>query len=141
MGYTIVSGNKPSPVALHQNHPILFIEMLKEMPKFYSKSQNEKSTLLCDLVRHLCGHTMKHVLFSGSYFILFDCPSMPMERRLRLSNAQPTVPNIKIKYGYRYSNNIMHFNSFHFRQNETQVFTLLTCDFDYICLCDSEYVN
>ena len=30
MGYTIVSGNKPSPVALHQNHAIIvvFIEML-----------------------------------------------------------------------------------------------------------------
>ena len=28
MGYTIVSGNKPSSVALHQNHAIVFIEML-----------------------------------------------------------------------------------------------------------------
>ena len=28
MGYTIVSGNKPSSVALHQNHAKVFIEIL-----------------------------------------------------------------------------------------------------------------
>ena len=32
-----------SPVALHQKHAIVFIEMLKQMPKFYSKSQNAKN--------------------------------------------------------------------------------------------------
>ena len=44
MGYTIAaSGNKPSSVALHQNHAIhvVFIEMLKQMTTFYSKSQND----------------------------------------------------------------------------------------------------
>ena len=39
MGYTIVSGDKPSAVALHQNHAVVFIEMLYQMTKFYSKSQ------------------------------------------------------------------------------------------------------
>ena len=40
MGYTIVSGNKPSSVTLHQKHAIIvFIEMLKQMLNFYSKSQ------------------------------------------------------------------------------------------------------
>ena len=29
MGYTIVSGKKPSSVSLNQNHTILFIEMLE----------------------------------------------------------------------------------------------------------------
>ena len=43
MGYTIVVGNKPSSVALHQTHAIVFIEMLLQMPKFYSKSQNSKN--------------------------------------------------------------------------------------------------
>ena len=28
MGYTIVLGNKPSSVTLHQNHAVVFIEML-----------------------------------------------------------------------------------------------------------------
>ena len=28
MGYTILSGNKPSSVAIHQNHSKVFIEML-----------------------------------------------------------------------------------------------------------------
>ena len=38
MGYTIVSGNRPSSVALHvhHNHAIVFIEILKQMQKFYS---------------------------------------------------------------------------------------------------------
>ena len=42
MGYTLVSGNKPSSVALHHNHVILFIEMLKQMPTFYYKYQIPK---------------------------------------------------------------------------------------------------
>ena len=36
------NGSKPSQVALHQNHAKLFIEILKQMPKFYSKSHNAK---------------------------------------------------------------------------------------------------
>ena len=39
MGYTIVSGNTPSSVALYQIHAIVFIEM------FYSKSQIAKNQL------------------------------------------------------------------------------------------------
>ena len=35
--------NTPSSVVPHQHHAIVFIEMLKQMPKFYSKSQNAKN--------------------------------------------------------------------------------------------------
>ena len=45
MGYTIVSGNRPSSVALHKNLAIVFIEMFKQMPKFYSKSRNAKKSI------------------------------------------------------------------------------------------------
>ena len=34
MGYTIVSGNKPSSVALHQNHAIILIEMFNKCQSF-----------------------------------------------------------------------------------------------------------
>ena len=43
MGYTLVSGNKPSSVALHQNHIIVFIEMLNKMPNICSKFQYAKN--------------------------------------------------------------------------------------------------
>ena len=46
MGYTIVSDNKPSSVALLQNNAIVFIEMLKQIPWFYSKSQNAKNQVV-----------------------------------------------------------------------------------------------
>ena len=44
IGYIIVQGNKPSSVAIHTNHAIrnilntagTFIEMVKQIPKFYS---------------------------------------------------------------------------------------------------------
>ena len=42
MGYTSVSDNKPSSVALHQNHAIVFIEKLNKMPNICSKSQYAK---------------------------------------------------------------------------------------------------
>ena len=41
--YIIVSGNKTSSVDLHQNHAMIFIEMLKQMQKFYFKPQNAKN--------------------------------------------------------------------------------------------------
>ena len=47
MSYTIVSGNKPSSVALnvHQNRPIVhvFIEMFKKMPSFNLNLKMPKS--------------------------------------------------------------------------------------------------
>ena len=47
MGYTIVSDNKPSSVALYQNHTIVYIEILKEMPNLHSKSQNKFVSIRC----------------------------------------------------------------------------------------------
>ena len=38
----IVSGNTPSPV--NQNHAIVFIEMLKQMLKLYSKSKKRQKS-------------------------------------------------------------------------------------------------
>ena len=46
MGYTIVSGNKPSPVALNQNHAIVFIKKLNKVPNICSKSQYTKNQVV-----------------------------------------------------------------------------------------------
>ena len=43
MGYTIVSGNKPTLVVLYQNHAIVFIEMFYKMTNISSKSQYVKN--------------------------------------------------------------------------------------------------
>ena len=45
MGYTIVSGNTPSSVALYQNHGIVFIEILKSNAKYLFKSSYGKNQL------------------------------------------------------------------------------------------------
>ena len=43
MGYTIVSGNKPSPLAPHQNYAMIFIGWFNKMPNICSKSQYAKN--------------------------------------------------------------------------------------------------
>ena len=53
MGYAIVSGNNPSSVALQQNNALVFIEMLKYMPKFYSTSQNAKTKQECWQIKNI----------------------------------------------------------------------------------------